>query len=141
MLADLEAATGMEFFPTLFAGTDDVPVMKEIADAPTDEILRFLGTKKNTDAGGRGMVDGIGSTTGRYVVDNRCDDYGAFVPLSNNGDGGTVVDARRRKRIRPFRHICRNNDGCFKSLRDLAVYYNVRCKIISPPLFDDNRFF
>ena len=116
-LTDLEAVAGMEFFPTLFGkyvydGTDDVPVMKEIADALTDEIIRLRGTKKNVDAEGREMVGGI--------------DDGALVPLSKNGEAGSVVDAGRRRRIRrvlrdnsaiPFRHICRDNDGCFKFLR------------------------
>jgi endonuclease G len=115
-LTDLEAVAGMEFFPTLFGkyvndGTDDVPVMKEIADALTDEIMHRRGTTiKNVDAG-RGGIAGGG------IYD------GALVPLSDNGEGGTVVDAGRRRRMRrvlrdnspiPFRHICRDNDRCFK---------------------------
>jgi hypothetical protein len=115
-LTDLDAVTGMEFFRTLFGkyvydGTDDIPVMKEIVDALTDEIIRLWGKKKNVDAEGREMVGGT--------------DDGALVPLSKNGKAGSVVDAGRRRRIRRvlrdnftilFRHICRDNDGCFKFL-------------------------
>ena len=57
-LTDLEAVTGIEFFPGLFGsyvndGTDDVPVRKAIADALTNEVIvRRL-------RGGRGGQDGV----------------------------------------------------------------------------------
>ncbi|KAL3808357.1 hypothetical protein ACHAXA_003845 [Cyclostephanos tholiformis] len=127
-LTDLEAATGMEFFPTLFGkyvddGTDAIPVRKEIADALTDEIIRLRGSKKRVVAG-RAMMGGVGGGS-RSAIDYHQDD-GALVPLSNIDEGSSGGDTGRRRRMRrvlrdnspiPFRHICWNNDGCFKFLR------------------------
>lgn len=114
-LTDLEAVSGLEFFPLLFGSfnendTDDMPpITKSIADALTDEIREsssemVVDKKQSRSINNHSLV---ASTSG---------------PANNNGGLSKV----RRKKIKQmlrdnspilFQHICRNNDDCYKFLR------------------------
>ncbi|KAL7534210.1 hypothetical protein ACHAXR_005730 [Thalassiosira sp. AJA248-18] len=107
-LTDLEAVTGLEFFPALFGvyvnnsginnGTSDLPLQKDIADALTDDV-RFHSC----------------SVEGR-------DTSSAVISLSSSGEWSKGRKRRVKKILRentpiPFEHLCRKNDACFKLLR------------------------
>ena len=109
-LTDLEAVTGLEFFPALFgtyaniemnetSHTNSIPLGKEIADALTDDI-RLSSSSKSLKGGS------------------------FLVQLSNNNN--EEYSKGRRRKIReilhkntplPIQHLCKNNEGCFKILR------------------------
>ncbi len=116
-LTDLEAVTGLEFFPALFGTNhntvgannyDTIPLRKQIADALTDDIR----------LGGPNIID-------------RRDEYkpsgnktsSALVPLSA-GDGEEYSKGRRKKIQQilresssiSFHHLCETNELCYKIL-------------------------
>jgi DNA/RNA endonuclease G (NUC1) len=119
-LTDLEAVSGLEFFPLLFGtftenDTDDVTITKSIADALTDEIRESSEKKKMVDKQVRNSIY-TNNTTNSLV--------GWTNSPSNNNEGG--LSKSRRKKIKQmlrdnspimFQHICRNNDDCYKFLR------------------------
>lgn len=111
-ISDLEAVSGLEFFPALLGSHGDsgsvaeglgegdaVPLRKEIADALTDDVRSRAA--KNDDRGGDGTS------------------------LIMTGQVGGLSKARRRKLKQllsgsspvPFRHICNDNDACFKVVK------------------------
>ena len=119
-LTDLEAVSGLEFFPLLFGtftenDTDDVTVTKSIADALTDEIRESSEKKKMVDKQVRNSI----------YTDNNTNSLVAWTnDPSVNNEGG--LSKGRRKKIKQmlrdnspimFQHLCRNNDDCYKFLR------------------------
>ncbi|KAL7546084.1 hypothetical protein ACHAWF_009421 [Thalassiosira exigua] len=110
-LEDLEAVTGLEFFPALFGAyvrkdfdpdADDVPVRKRIADALTDDVRFRAG----------------GTENGKQ----KRSDVTALVPSARGGEWSKS----RRKKVQqilranepiPFQHLCRENDACYKLLK------------------------
>lgn len=115
-LTDLEAVSGLEFFPALFGtnhsaidsnNNDTTPLQKEIADALTDNVrFRDPNTDKRDDYNRRGN-----------------EALNALVPLSAR-DTMEQKDERRKKIQKilrenssiPFRHLCENNELCYKIL-------------------------
>lgn len=110
-LSDLEAVTGLEFFPSLFGKqeaengealslkNDTISIEKEIADALTDDVRLHA---KNEKIGDEKMVAEIGALSDKY-------------------DGEYLSKGRQRKikqilcknRPVPFEHLCKMNRGCF----------------------------
>mmetsp|Transcript_38363 Transcript_38363/g.81871 ORF Transcript_38363/g.81871 Transcript_38363/m.81871 type:complete len:445 (-) Transcript_38363:78-1412(-) len=101
-LTDLEAASGLEFFPALFGEYVDnldsatsVPLQKKVADALTDDIRS----------------------------EQKVTTISSMVPLSN---GEKLSKGRHRKMKQllhentpvpfSFQHLCRKNEACFKFL-------------------------
>jgi len=116
-LTDLEAVSGLEFFPLLFGSfneneTDDMPpITKSIADALTDEIRESSSE----------MVD-------KQVRNSMYNNNNNSLPvaLTNGPANNEGLSKGRRKKIKQllrdnspilFQHICRNNDDCYKLLR------------------------
>lgn len=99
-LSDLEAVSGVEFFPSLFGfhagGSDDVPLNKELADALTDDVRD--------------------SAKSNYLL----------LESGAKRDGGTLdveLSKRRQKRVKQllgslplFQHLCNSRDRCLASL-------------------------
>jgi DNA/RNA endonuclease G (NUC1) len=120
-LTDLEAVSGLEFFPLLFGtftenDTDDVTITKSIADALTDEIRESSEKKKMVDKQVRNSSIYTNNSTNSLVAWTN--------DPSVNNEGG--LSKGRRKKIKQmlrdnspimFQHICRNNDDCYKFLR------------------------
>ena len=116
-LTDLEAVTGLEFFPVLFGmnqstiGANNynaIPIQKEIADALTDDIrLR-----------GPNIIDGRDEYKPRGNKTSI-----ALIPLSA-GDGEEYSKGRRKKiqqilresSSTSFHHLCEKNELCYKIL-------------------------
>ena len=113
-LTDLEAVTGLEFFPALFGmytnnmkTNDRIPLQKEIADALTDDV----------------RINASQSERNRGQTNKNSANANALVPLANND--GELSKGRQRKIKQilrdnsplPFQHVCRKNDDCFKNLR------------------------
>ena len=117
-LTDLEAVTGLEFFPSLFGvnhntidanRNDAIPLQKEIADALTDDV-RLRGPTST-------YRKGDSKRTGN-------DTSSALVPLSARND--EEYSKGRQKKIQqilrgqssiPFRHLCAKNELCYKILK------------------------
>ena len=116
-LTDLEAVSGLEFFPLLFGSfneneTDDMPpITKSIADALTDEIRESSSE----------MVD---KQVRNSMYNNN--NNSLLIALTNGPANNEGLSKGRRKKIKQllrdnspilFQHICRNNDDCYKLLR------------------------
>lgn len=111
-LTDLEAVTGLEFFPALFGiyvnnaganSANDIPLRKEIADALTDDV-RFHAKKR---------IESKGQNN---------DKANALVPSWDSGE----LSKGRQKKVNqvlrsntplPFQHLCRKNEACLQLLR------------------------
>eukprot|EP00578_Thalassiosira_sp_NH16_P031637 CAMPEP_0181080042 /NCGR_PEP_ID=MMETSP1071-20121207/2355_1 /TAXON_ID=35127 /ORGANISM="Thalassiosira sp., Strain NH16" /LENGTH=405 /DNA_ID=CAMNT_0023161491 /DNA_START=35 /DNA_END=1252 /DNA_ORIENTATION=+ len=101
-LTDLEAATGLDFFPVLFGtanGAYGIPLQKYIADALTDDV-RFHTNK---------------------IEQKEPNSSDLGVPLSNveelsKGRQRKVKQLLRDNAPISFQHLCRNNDSCYKLL-------------------------
>jgi len=98
-LEDLEAVSGLEFFPKILGryGGNGIPPEKELADALTDDLLA------RSEKSGKGGVGGL-------------------IP-SSDGELVTDVDSARLKATRriirensplPFHHLCFKNDACYR---------------------------
>jgi len=128
-LSDLEAVTGMEFFPNILGsydvtalGEDGVPLNKEIVDALTDDVRLYA---RSRGAGGGGMKNNndnnfemkkhAGSGKNNGAIDS------ALVPLSNpeelsKGRQRKVNQILRDNSPVTFQHVCTKNEACFKLL-------------------------
>ncbi|KAL7494983.1 hypothetical protein ACHAWT_003572 [Skeletonema menzelii] len=109
-LTDLEAVTGLEFFPNLLGShrddgsDDDIPPHKELADALTDDVRAHA---KNNQL---------------LLEDGNAHDDANGTLLSQ---GGVGISKRRQKKIKQlirdqspllFQHLCKTNNACFKYL-------------------------
>lgn len=110
-LTDLEAVVGLEFFPNLLGShvdgnDDDIPLYKELADALTDDV----------------RVDAENNHNQPLLLedDNTKRDEDGTLHQNNTG-----LSKRRKKKIKQllgssspvaFRHLCKNNNACFKFL-------------------------
>lgn len=106
-LTDLEAVSGLEFFPSIFGSheedssdDDALPIGKELADALTDDVRV--------------------QAKGNYHLLRQ---DGALEHNENGGD--IVLSKRRRKRVKKllrdnspplFQHLCKESNACFKYL-------------------------
>ena len=111
-LTDLEAVTGLEFFPALFGtytnieknetshtNNDRIPLGKEIADALTDDIR--LGPSSKSLKGGSSLVQ---------LSSNNKEEY-------SKGRRRKIKEILHKNTPFPMHHLCKNNEGCFKILR------------------------
>lgn len=103
-ITDLEAVSGLEFFPNLMGSyahksDDTLPVHKTIADALTDDLRHNASKSKQIQSG--------------------TDNSTALVPLSTSGD----LSKGRLRKIRQilrdsapieYQHLCKGNASCFK---------------------------
>ncbi|KAL7521311.1 hypothetical protein ACHAWX_005985 [Stephanocyclus meneghinianus] len=104
-IADLEAVSGLEFFPgvlgSFFNSPDDaLPQNKVIADALTDEII-------------------LQKTSGYIQQKQNNKDSNALVPFTNSEEWSKgrqlkVKQILREKSPFRFQHLCKGNDACFK---------------------------
>ena len=107
-LTDLEAVTGLEFFPTLMGSSLDssdaggtVPLTKEIADALTDDVrLRALKNEKRSNDG----------------------DSSSLLMLSNKEEPSRERLKKMKRLLKEnapvsFQHICKENEACLKLLK------------------------
>lgn len=104
-LTDLEAVSGLEFFPSIFGSheedcSDDVlPIDKELADALTDDVRV--------------------QAKGNYHLLQQDD-----TSKHNKNGGDIVLSKRRQKRVKQllrdspplFQHLCKEGNVCFKYL-------------------------
>ena len=107
-LTDLEAVSGLEFFPSLLGtydmnSNDSIPLQKEIADALTDDIR--LHHERRLEQKGESSKKS-----------------NSLVPIAKNSN---ELSKGRQKKIKQilrendvmFEHLCRNNNACYKILR------------------------
>ena len=98
-LEDLEAVSGLEFFPKILGsyGEHGVPPEKELADALTNDLMARI------ENSGKGGADGLLPNSGVQ-----------FIP---NVDSARLKATRRIIRENsplPFHHLCFMNDACFR---------------------------
>jgi len=109
-LTDLEAVTGLEFFPALFgtytniemnetSHANSIPLGKEIADALTDDIR--LSSSSKSLKGGSFLVQ---------LSNNNNEEY-------SKGRRRKIKEMLHKNTPLPIQHLCKNNEGCFKILR------------------------
>ena len=101
---DLEAVSGLEFFPNIMGSfadnaEDDLPLTKVIADALTDD-LRLSASKS------------------RKIQSD--DNSSALVPLSNSDELSKGRQRKIRQILRDYspiqyQHLCKNNSACVKT--------------------------
>lgn len=107
-LTDLEAVSGLEFFPSLLGtydmySNDSIPLQKEIVDALTDDIR--LHHERRLEQKGEPSKKS-----------------NSLVPIAKNSN---ELSKGRQKKIKQilrendvmFEHLCRNNNACYKILR------------------------
>jgi hypothetical protein len=120
-LTDLEAVSGLEFFPALFGtnlnsidnsidanNNDAISLQKEIADALTDDVrLRGHTTDKrgNKERRGNESPSSLVPLSGRDV-----EEY-------SKGRQKKIQQILKENSSIPFQHLCEKNELCYKILK------------------------
>jgi len=128
-LTDLEAVSGLEFFPSLFgtsSGTNNgpnpkfrgiIPLHKEVADALTDDLRLYAENMDTTNNKNMELRTKNSSKT-RSVP----------MVLPSSSSNSEELSKGRRQKVKQllrdntpipfsFQHLCRNNEACFKILK------------------------